>query len=79
MFQKMSHPRTCQIKEKKYINNNNVWSQKNVTTIRTNYPVQITDFMNTFKKCTKKICPKHLGLKTVTISSIHSNGKPGLF
>jgi len=27
----------------------------------------------------KKICPKYLHLKTVTISSIHSKGKLGLF
>jgi len=57
---KMSHPRTYR---KKYINNNSVWPPKNVTTIQTNYPAHITDFMNTFQKCTKKFVRNISNLK----------------
>ena len=48
---------------RKYINNNSVWPPKNVTTIQTNYPAHITDFMNTFQKCTKKFVRNISNLK----------------
>lgn len=82
MLQKMSHRTTCQIIEKK---------KKTLTVTVSGPQIMLQYNITDQQSCTyyrsdehisemyKKICPKYLDLKTITISSIHTCGKPGLF